>query len=117
VNLRSIRKKAGGIVTQQEDPKTKDSGTDEPDADATAEDTPPVDEEAGLEDPGAGGGPGMHERRERGDQTDFGAGEPGVAADLDGPEGTDGVGGLEGPEGGTEAGPDTWRTREGPTET
>jgi hypothetical protein len=105
-----------GVVTQPERPEDRDSETDEPVTDATAEDIAPIAEEAGLEQPGAGGGPGMHEQRERGDQTDFGAREPGVAADLDGPEGSDGVGGLEGPEGGTDVGPETWRTREGPTE-
>jgi len=83
-------------------------------ADTPTDDAPPVDAEPGLDGTGAGGGPGMREVRERGDETDFGAHEPGVASDLDGPRGSDGVGDLEGPEGGTDVGPDTWRTREGP---
>lgn len=70
--------------------------------------------ELGLEEEGDGGGAGMRETRDASDQTDFGAHVPGGAADLDGTDGSDGVGELEGPPGGQDIGPDTWQTREGP---
>jgi hypothetical protein len=72
------------------------------------------DAEPGLEYNGAGGGAGMRETRDASDQTDFGGHVPGGAADLDGTDGSDGVGELEGPSGGQDIGPETWQTREGP---